>query len=239
MDPRSKVSAARQRQFVAKLLENWGKAADEVPMPRPLGKVLLEFKLTPGKIVSQFDGAHDVDLSERGIWVVGPPTEGNGPPQWPIVSAAAWLDENERFNAEVRLALVSNESSVFSARGWRFDMPELGDNSPRPFAHVQPINGWHKAGPKCLIHPHKTSDRCNSRSIYISGAQSGNYSLPLANETYPAFPLVVETLPGLVTTIISSLYGGAKARSMLVHANLRSQPGYIKDDVSRVVGQIS
>lgn len=228
---------SRQRKAAAKLLEYWGKQTEGERIPRPHKRIIQEFQRTPRQMHDLLASDDEVNLAELGVWLVGPPTLKGNPEQWPVVTAAASQGPDGLLKAELRLALISCEQAILTARGWRFDMPEVGKGSPRPTGHVQPINSWYLSdGPSCVIHPHKRDDTCASRSAHRHGPQSGSLALPISNETFPAFPLAARTLPGLVGAMIWSLYGLCEAKRIFEVANMRAEPHAIQSDLHRAIG---
>ncbi len=230
---------SRQRKAAAKLLEYWGRQTEGVRIPRPFQRIIHDFQKMPRQMHDLLASDEAVSLAESGVWVVGPPTRKGNPEQWPVVTASAMRAANGHLKAELRLSLISSEQAILTARGWRFDMPELGRETPRPTGHVQPINSWYLSdGPNCIIHPHKKGDGCAARSTHRHGPQSGLLALPIANETFPAFPLASRTLPGLVGAMIWSLYGVSEAKRILELANMRAEPTGIQSDLQRSIGLI-
>lgn len=247
------LSPARQRQVTAKLLDYWSRQPAGLSMPRNIRVLIGDFQVQSQRAYELLSSDSPVDLASQGIWLVGSPTIKGNPALWPIVTASATADSDGGLKAELRLALLSDENSVLTARGWRFDLPEQDQliisgksgaanvvRAVRPMGHVQPINSWHRNGEcRCVIHPHKDADEaCNARSSVIVGASSRGFALPIVNETHPAFPLPARTLPGLAAAMILSLYGAIRAEEIIEGSRIRTSAGAtIQKDLAFVFGR--
>lgn len=246
--------AAIQRKTAAKLLDFWAKREDTARIPRNMKNILADFQTHSSKAYELLAGDDPVDLAERGVWLLGSPTRKGSPPLWPVATASALAEADGSLKAEVRLALISDENAVTTARAWRFDLPEKAATpsagrrrravSPagiaRPMGHVQPVNSWHRNGDcRCVIHPHIDSgESCSARSAVTSGAVSRGFALPLVNETHPAFPLPAQTLPGLVVAMLLSLYGAPEAGAIVEQSKVRFTGGAsLMKDIDRVLGK--
>lgn len=241
-----------QREITAKLLTYWARQAQGQLVPRHLRTLFGTFQVQSSRAYKVLCSGDSVDLAKQGIWLVGQPTSKGSPALWPVATAAAGVLPGGEFKAELRLALISDENSVMTAHGWRFDLPEadqpimpnqrgaaVGRVSPRPMGHVQPINSWHRNGDcRCVIHPHAdAAETCNARSSITMGASSPGYALPLVNETHPAFPLPARTLPGLVVAMLVSLYGANASNELIDGSRIRATAGAeIINDFGRVMG---
>lgn len=246
----TEVSAANDLDLFGRVLTVWVRAAAESARPQGGLLPLLNAFTSPAveRIAPTVRGLRGgrLDLAEIGAWLVGAPVDLGEPVLFPVASVGLERD-SDKITASIRVALLYEQLGNPYATGYRYESAE-SPTGPHHFPHVQVISGWHLRQP-CLLHPHgrdENIDRCLRQRLAWQGQPVDDDEVDVVtrvtvlNEQRPAFPLRSNTLPGFAVAFLASLYGGHRARELILTDRTLASPlqAYARD-FADVLGNVT